>query len=72
MDRVATRRIEPPSNTTHKAISASVTNALGHRTQITAYDAHGQPLSIIDPNGLTTTFATTHASASRPASSAAS
>jgi len=33
---------------------ATVTNAAGHVTQITAYNAHGQPLTIIDPNGLTT------------------
>jgi YD repeat-containing protein len=36
---------------------ASVTNALGHVTQITAYNSHGQPLTIVDPNGLTTTLA---------------
>ncbi len=35
---------------------ASITNALGHVTQITAYNAHGQPLTIVDPNGLTTTL----------------
>ncbi len=34
----------------------SVTNALGHVTQITAYNDHGQPLMIVDPNGLTTTL----------------
>jgi YD repeat-containing protein len=33
---------------------ASITNALGQTTQITAYNAHGQPLTIVDPNGLTT------------------
>lgn len=33
---------------------ASITNALGHRTQIPSYSAHGQPLTIVDPNGLTT------------------
>jgi YD repeat-containing protein len=36
---------------------ATVTNAAGHVTQITAYNAHGQPLTTIDPNGLTTTLA---------------
>lgn len=36
---------------------ATVTNAAGHVTQITDYNAHGQPLSIVDPNGLTTTLA---------------
>ena len=36
---------------------ASITNAAGHITSITAYNAHGQPLTIIDPNGLTTTLA---------------
>lgn len=35
----------------------TITNALGHVTVITAYDAHGQPLVIVDPNGLTTTLA---------------
>jgi YD repeat-containing protein len=35
---------------------ATVTNALGHVTQITSYNANGQPLTIIDPNGLTTTL----------------
>ncbi|MGH8700383.1 MAG: DUF6531 domain-containing protein, partial [Burkholderiales bacterium] len=35
---------------------ATITNALGHVTQITAYDAHGKPLTIVDPNGLTTTL----------------
>ncbi len=36
---------------------ATITNALGHVTNITAYNAHGQPLTIVDPNGLTTTLA---------------
>src|SRR5581483_7183194 len=35
---------------------ATITNALGHLTSITAYNAHGQPLTIVDPNGLTTTL----------------
>jgi YD repeat-containing protein len=35
---------------------ASITNAAGHVTSITAYNEHGQPLTIIDPNGLTTTL----------------
>jgi len=34
----------------------SVTNALGHVITITAYDDHGRPLSLTDPNGLTTTL----------------
>ncbi len=33
------------------------TNALGHVTAITAHDAHGRPLTLIDPNGVTTTLA---------------
>ncbi len=33
---------------------ATITNARGHVTSITAYNAHGQPLTIVDPNGLTT------------------
>jgi YD repeat-containing protein len=36
---------------------ATITNAAGHVTQITAYNAHGQPLTIVDPNGLITTMA---------------
>jgi YD repeat-containing protein len=33
---------------------AAFANALGHTTQILAYNAHGQPLTIVDPNGLGT------------------
>lgn len=33
-----------------------ITNALGHVTQITRYDAAGRPLSITDPNGMVTTL----------------
>jgi RHS repeat-associated protein len=36
---------------------ASITNALGHVTHITRYNAHGQPEVVTDPNGLTTTLA---------------
>jgi len=36
---------------------ATVTNALGQTTQITAYNAYGQPLTVVDPNGLTTQLA---------------
>jgi YD repeat-containing protein len=32
----------------------SITDALGHLTQITARDAHGRPLAIRDPNGTVT------------------
>ena len=32
----------------------TITNPLGHVTQITAYDGNGRPLSIIDPNGIRT------------------
>jgi len=35
---------------------ATVTNALSRVTSITSYNAHGQPLTIVDPNGLTTTL----------------
>jgi YD repeat-containing protein len=34
----------------------SVTNAVGHVTQFTAYDGNGRPLSITDPNGTVTTL----------------
>jgi YD repeat-containing protein len=36
---------------------ATITNALNQTTQITSYNVHGQPLTIVDPNGLTTTLA---------------
>jgi YD repeat-containing protein len=36
---------------------STVTNALGHVTSITAYNAWGQPVTIVDPNGLTTNLA---------------
>ncbi len=32
----------------------SITNALSQQTQFTSYDAHGNPLTIIDPNNVTT------------------
>ena len=32
----------------------SITNALGQVTRITAYDAHGRPLRVVDPNGTIT------------------
>ena len=32
----------------------SVTDALGHLTEITAHDAHGRPFAIRDPNGTVT------------------
>ncbi|MES9852281.1 MAG: hypothetical protein ABW170_10660 [Candidatus Thiodiazotropha sp. L084R] len=34
---------------------SSITNALNQTTQVTAHDASGRPLTIISPNGLTTT-----------------
>jgi YD repeat-containing protein len=40
----------------NRGMLQSVSNALGHLTQVTSYNAHGQPLTIIDPNGLTTTM----------------
>jgi YD repeat-containing protein len=36
---------------------ASITNAAGHLTSFTSYNAHGQPLTIVDPNALPTTLA---------------
>ncbi|MEI2768664.1 MAG: RHS repeat-associated core domain-containing protein [Nitrosomonas sp.] len=36
---------------------ASITNALGHATDITRYNAHGQPEEIYDANDLVTTLA---------------
>jgi YD repeat-containing protein len=36
---------------------ATITDAAGHVTNITAYNAHGQPLTIIDANGVTTMLA---------------
>jgi len=35
----------------------SIRNALGHTTQIVAHDANGLPVTVIDPNGLTTHLA---------------
>ena len=35
---------------------ATITNALGQVTEIIAYNAHGRPLTIVDPNALTTTL----------------
>jgi RHS repeat-associated protein len=34
----------------------TATNALGHVTTYNSYNAHGQPLTITDPNGVVTTF----------------
>jgi YD repeat-containing protein len=36
---------------------SSLTDALNHVTRISAYDANGRPLTIVDPNGLTTALA---------------
>ncbi len=35
---------------------ATVTNAAGHTTNYDSYNAHGQPLTITDPNGVVTTL----------------
>lgn len=35
---------------------ASVTNALGHVTQYTAYDLNGRPLTVLDPNSQTIAY----------------
>ena len=35
---------------------STITNSLGHVTTFNNYDAHGRPLSITDPNGITTTL----------------
>src|SRR5207249_10971861 len=35
---------------------ATITNAAGHLTSITAYNAHSQPTTIVDPNGMTITL----------------
>jgi len=35
---------------------ATITNALGHITSITSYDANGRPLTVQDPNGLVSTL----------------
>jgi len=40
----------------NRGMLESVTNALGHTTHITSYNAHGKPLTIVDPNSLTTTL----------------
>jgi RHS repeat-associated protein len=38
---------------------ATVTDAVGHVTQYTRYDKNGRPLTVIDPNGVTTTLSHT-------------
>ena len=35
---------------------ATISNALSHLTSFTSYNAHGQPLTIVDANGTTTTL----------------
>ena len=45
-----------PVQGTNRAMLASVTNAAGHVTAITSYNAHGQPLSVTDANGLVTSM----------------
>jgi YD repeat-containing protein len=35
----------------------TITNAAGHTTTIAEYNAHGQPLTIVDPNNVTTSLA---------------
>ena len=35
---------------------ATITNAASHVTSITSYNSHGQPLTMVDPNGVTTTM----------------
>ena len=35
---------------------ATITNAAGHVTRVTAYDAHGRALTVVDPNELSTTL----------------
>lgn len=35
---------------------ATITNAAGHVTSFTSYNGHGQPLTVVDANGLTTTM----------------
>ena len=37
-----------------RGMLATRTDALGHVTEISAYDAHGKPLRVVDPNGLVT------------------
>ena len=40
-----------------RANIATITNAANQVIQITSHNLHGQPLTIVDPNGLTTTLA---------------
>ncbi len=39
-----------------RGMLASITNAVGHVTTITSYNAHGQPLAMTDANGLVTSM----------------
>ena len=43
-----------PSQVNKRGMLNTATNAAGHVTTITSYNAFGQPLSITDPNGLVT------------------
>jgi YD repeat-containing protein len=57
---------DPRGNVTNHAYDAkgdltSVTDALGHVTSTPSYDANGRPLTIIDPNGVTTSQTLTRA-----------
>ena len=53
-------RTDAPDVTTYTyhpdGTMATLSNAAGHTTRITEYDAHGQPLTVIDANGLATTM----------------
>lgn len=48
---ITTYKYDTKGNRTH------TTNALGHVTKITAHDASGRPLTLVDPNGVTTKLA---------------
>ncbi len=56
MVRKRRRLSTTPADSGKRGNVQTITNAAGHVTQITGYDANGRPLSITDPNGLVTTL----------------
>ena len=60
VDTVDGPRTDVSDITDYDYISAGnmvkITNPLGQITEITSHDAHGNPLTIVDPNGVTTTL----------------
>ena len=45
---------DAPAVSHHRGDLHTVTNALGHVTTVEAYDPHGRPTRVLDPNGVAT------------------